>query len=226
MPQEPREIFDVSQLLWPDPAEGPWYVGLTWAEVDGRIECVGADVWHGARPVWRVADDSRAGLLPVGNGPAPLLASEVRSLPLASIIGKERARLAEQWRGVREAREHMRSIEMRRPAPEETEAVDALHGRYLELLDAALTKIGQPKAGVGRPRELGPEQLAEVAAVYLEAWERGDPPTKAVAEHFHISSTAAAKRVAKCREAGLIEKTAKGKPSGVPRSAGRVKSSK
>lgn len=216
----------MSQLLWPDPAEGPWYIGLTWAEVAGRIECVGADVWHGAQPVWHTVQRDRLALSPIGVGPTPLLASDVRSLPLASIIGQERSRLAEKWKGIREAREHMRSIEMRRPTADESEAADALHRRYLDLLDSAVKAIGQPKAGVGRPRELGPEQLAEVAAVYLEAWERGASPTKAVAEYFHISATAAAKRVAKCREAGLIEKTAKGRPSGAPGTAGRVRPSR
>jgi hypothetical protein len=64
----------------------------------------------------------------------------------------------------------------------------------------------------GRPPSWGPEQLAELANVYLRA--SAASPTKAVADHFHISRSAAAKLVAKARQAGLLAPTSRGKVSG------------
>lgn len=50
-----------------------------------------------------------------------------------------------------------------------------------------------------------------VAAVYLHALAAGKRPRKAVAETFHLSPSAAAKRIARAREHGLIPATSRGR---------------
>lgn len=227
MGDDAKPILGTTTQLWPDPDDGPWHITMTWADVGGRAECVGVELWNGAVPQEAESEGQRR-YRPLAAGPSPLLASDVRSLPLAGIIQTARTKLRSDAAGLREMREHFRSIEMPRPAegplaevladlghPTAAE-VDARHQRYIDRLGATIRSIDERPAsrGAGRKPELGPTDFAEAAAVYLAAWERGQPPTKAVMEHFHISKSAAAKRVARCRELGLIAPTTPGKPSG------------
>ena len=46
--------------------------------------------------------------------------------------------------------------------------------------------------------------LVEVAEVYRKAWQAGDGPTRAVAEHFHTSHSSAARWVGLARKAGHL----------------------
>lgn len=46
--------------------------------------------------------------------------------------------------------------------------------------------------------------------MYDIACARGEPPTRAVADHFKVSRTAAAKWVARCRGKGLLPPTRQG----------------
>jgi hypothetical protein len=55
------------------------------------------------------------------------------------------------------------------------------------------------------------EALAEVASVYRNAWGRGLNPTQAVAEALSLSRSAAAKRVRRARDAGLLPETTRGR---------------
>jgi hypothetical protein len=64
-------------------------------------------------------------------------------------------------------------------------------------------------------RPLTTEDLQEVAAIYRRG---GTSPTKAVADQLHISRSAAAKRVVRAREAGLLAGTLQGRASGPPTS--------
>lgn len=68
-------------------------------------------------------------------------------------------------------------------------------------------------AGRLRPpgREVPRDELEDVARVYLE--HDGSTPTQAVAGVFHLSTSGAAKRVRKARQAGLIPPTTKGRAS-------------
>jgi hypothetical protein len=59
-------------------------------------------------------------------------------------------------------------------------------------------------AGVQRRRQITPEHLSEVAAIYLEADSRGEPPTRAVQAAFDVSHSTAAKWVGKARHVGLL----------------------
>lgn len=67
----------------------------------------------------------------------------------------------------------------------------------------------------GRPPKYGPEHFADVANVYADAHELGRTPTRAVARHFDVSQTTAAKWVARARELDLLGPTSKGKAGGV-----------
>ncbi|WJD99733.1 hypothetical protein [Streptomyces antimycoticus] len=58
----------------------------------------------------------------------------------------------------------------------------------------------------GRKRHrLTPQHLEEVAHVYLDAASQGEPPTMAVAEHFGVAHSTAAKWVGKARASGMLE---------------------
>ncbi|BEP13274.1 hypothetical protein acdb102_15850 [Acidothermaceae bacterium B102] len=39
-----RDWLEPSEVLWPDPSNGPWSVELAWAEHDGRAACVGVSL--------------------------------------------------------------------------------------------------------------------------------------------------------------------------------------
>ncbi len=58
------------------------------------------------------------------------------------------------------------------------------------------------------------EALEEVARVYRAAWHERVNPTAAVAEAFTLSRSAAAKRVARARAAGLLPPTTQGQARG------------
>lgn len=80
-----------------------------------------------------------------------------------------------------------------------------LAGHRLEELRAAFDQQG---------RRYNLAHYENVAAVYSEAVTAGDKPTKAVAEHFHLSTPAAKKHVAKCRDLDLLRATRPGKAGG------------
>jgi hypothetical protein len=75
----------------------------------------------------------------------------------------------------------------------------------------------------GRPPKYGPEHWDEVARVYHEGFQNRTP-TRAVARHFKVSDTAAAKWIAKCRKLGLLPETTRGKARVVQaRGTGRIR---
>jgi hypothetical protein len=88
---------------------------------------------------------------------------------------------------------------------------------------AAKARLRRLKEGRGRPRKLSEEFFAGVARVYIGAWERGDPPTRAVAKwnggkRGEAPMSTAAKWVSRARhEFGYLGETTKGKPGGIPR---------
>jgi hypothetical protein len=82
---------------------------------------------------------------------------------------------------------------------------------------AALAGSPPLKARAGRPPMYGPDHFAKVAAVYTTAHRAGKHPTKAVADHFHVARSTAAKWVARCRspKLGLLGDTVKRKAGGI-----------
>jgi hypothetical protein len=72
---------------------------------------------------------------------------------------------------------------------------------------AVLRAAAPERRRTGRPTELEPGHLREVAAVYQANAGRGGTPVRAVQERFGISRAAAAGRVQKARQAGLLPPT-------------------
>jgi hypothetical protein len=102
-------------------------------------------------------------------------------------------------------------IEKRRPKPGAvTLAIDnATHAHTAEKL--SLTTPSRRRRG-GRPPKYPPEHWQAVARIYTEAYLGNRTPTRAVAKHFKVKESAAAKWVAKCRnDLGLLPKTTRGK---------------
>lgn len=208
-------------LRWPDPDAGPWRVLATWATIDDRPELVGLHLWKGAEP-----DLSHGYNQPgeVVGAPEPINATDFRRIRPRDLLralhqaARAQDRLMAQW-SIDAAPVTYEELYGRLRDPgltaEAREALEAELARRIRAeLEGADHGFGQAPRGVGRRPEYGPDHWAEVAAVYLAAYERGEHPTKAVREHFHRSASAAAKWVARCREAGLLEPTRPGHPSG------------
>jgi hypothetical protein len=161
-------------------------VDTEWAEIDGRAECVGITL----RSYAKISDDGRA--LPVRGSLHPLRADVLRGLSM-SIIDEHRT----SWERVLEQPD----IDERWPHADELRTTFTAKGR------------GRFVGADGRPLPTQ-EALAEVARVYQAAWRDGKNPTVAVADRFTLSRSAAAKRVARARAAGLLPKTNQGRPKG------------
>jgi Family of unknown function (DUF6214) len=169
-------------LLWPDARTGPWLVTVTWANIGGREEPAGLEI-RGYRE-----EDAWPRVLPARDkGPAVLATTTLREIPFATIVADLRRQRAEQHAGF---------IDFLAAGPEYQAEAD----------QAALRRL---RAAGPRPTAA---VLAEVAEVYRQAWKDGQPPTRAVAAHFTISQSAAAKRVARARQAGYLPPTSQGRP--------------
>ncbi len=130
--------------------------------------------------------------LPSWDEDPPILQTSIlRDMPLHSIVSDMRREMAEQSEGF----VAWLAAQPEFATPEDQEGLRQLTASWRE-----------PPGSVSG--------LAEVARVYDEAWRAGKPPTKAVAEHFVISDSAAAKRVSRARVAGLLPETTRGRPSG------------
>jgi len=176
-------------LLWPDARRGPWLIRVMWANVEGRLECAGLEIRS-----YRDSGQAWPPELPTRDQrPTILTTTTIRKLPFATIIADLRRE---------KARVHRDFIDFLAVQPGyESEADQAKLRR--------LRPVGSRRASAS----------AEVAEVYRQAWEDGRPPTRAVAEHFVISQSAAAKRVSRARQVGYLPTTTRGKP-GVRREEG------
>ncbi|MGH2462706.1 MAG: hypothetical protein ACRDFZ_03660 [Candidatus Limnocylindria bacterium] len=86
----------------------------------------------------------------------------------------------------------------------------AMPGRREEAI-ALATAWEQAHAGRSGPKGYGVEHFAEVATIYQREAVLGNRPTQAVANHFVVSKSAAAKWVARARTMGLLPPARKGK---------------
>jgi hypothetical protein len=201
---QPRQ----TDLLWPDPKTGPWWIKVWWRVQHGVPTPVGLSItsWiededyanpgqHNNLPLLgNEYSDEPAGAPPVE---LPRLDGQlIRSLPVGAILdalraqmtwhlneplGRDQTRWPEEWR---------RDLEQWR---EETAAERAAFN------------------STRRGRDLGGDHYLEVAQVYAQAVQEGRSPTKAVADHFHVEKSSAAKKVARARERGFLPKTSRGR---------------
>jgi hypothetical protein len=184
-----------------------WSVTTAWDLFDGRIEPV--EVVIRAVP------------------PGPLTAEALRRLPLGTRFNEIRQEIASI----------MRHLAVRHPPWEElTEDersswlafLDAGWGRphslaeaeraYRWMIPVDLTDEDRAAAlavadglEARKGRTLTSDHLHVVADVYRTAWREGADPRRAVAEHFHLSDSGAAKRIRAARDAGVLGPARPGK---------------
>jgi hypothetical protein len=182
-------------VRWPDPKAGPWSISFTWAEIDGRYECVAVEIRGGHEP-WRQRVNGQLveTIRPIPGAALGGVTTELfRSIPIASLIGDARRDL----------------LDMARQA---ADRIDELGKHEIAArLRAYGRKFGVSSAARGRPRLYDADHYAEVARVYMAAYRSGEHPRQAVAEQFGTSPSNAAKWVAKARKDGLLEPTKPGR---------------
>lgn len=193
-------------IRWPDKIRGPWSLVFHWKDLDGRFECVGVEVWRGMEPHLEPRIDDagattharRYRSIP-GVSPEAVPASKIsREIPFGSLIDSAREALSDAFRNVAEA---ARDSGMTGPAD--------------RLKNMAEKFEPETERSPGRPVFWDRAKLQEVAAVYIHAWMRNHAPRKAVADHFHVSPSAAAKLVARARKEGLLGETKRGRGGGI-----------
>jgi hypothetical protein len=193
---------------WHDPSGRRWRVDMQFADIGGRAECVSMTM---RTPM--VPDDR-------DDGRRPINSQAWRGVPVAALIDRGRDEIADDAH--RRTRVISRQLARSKQRAREGDYVDltfsaseaarrtlsAKHDFY-----RASTVQGRARKLVGKGgKVLSPEDaLAEVATIYREAWQGGLNPTKSVAEALSLSRSAAAKRVRRARDAGLLPKTTKGR---------------
>ena len=178
-------------LRWPHREAGPYQVAIRLAKVAGRLEVVEIAVGS-------VKDD-----LPISGAKL----RELRVAELAAEVADVYLRLGVDLGDVElvNASELGPDFGMAGGRPEfEHEFAE----RDRELLATV------PRAPVRSP-------ASEMVRIYDEAFQRHQPPTKAVAAAFGISYSAAAKRVATARRNGLLPPTRQGRRAGNRRKENR-----
>jgi hypothetical protein len=180
-----------SAFPWRDPSGDLWSVDLVWAEIDGRAECVGLAFqsyggtfldYGEAEPLRPLSDEDEV---------HPVRAGLLRAFTM-SLIDEARG---ERARDLAELPD------------------DSLPRQRRDEKLAAFTENGRGRRLVGRDGQPLPvdEALDEVAAIYRQAWREGGNPTAAVSQAIGISRSAAAKRVRRARDAGLLPETSRGR---------------
>jgi hypothetical protein len=173
------------RLGWPDGQGGELELIVELLLLEGRWECVALRIGS-----------------PVGAAPRALQTADLRRLGMTGIVEAAYEQLRDEL-----SEAAAKELATRRPAPSsrlEYRQQLLEQRRHQEALRAA----GPKRAG--RPR-LSVEQLEEVAEVYAQAFAEHRPPRKAVAAYFKISPTAAASRIARARQAGLLGLSGRGR---------------
>jgi hypothetical protein len=191
------------KVAWPDRVYGPWDIELQFGPVGRRFELVGMVLKR--KPADLTEDEPDDG--------EPLTTALLRSLPLARLTAQWRAELSQMNRDA---------------VATKLVKVTGFDGKPLD--DAAAIALLDSLSGlneerVGRPVFWTDQRLAELAAVYDEAWTAGQNPTAAVAKHFHKSHSMAAKLVSMARQRGRLPQTTPGKAGGGLPRAGRYEKS-
>jgi hypothetical protein len=180
-------------VAWTDPTGRGWSLVFHFAEIDGVAEVIGLDV-RGFR--------ERAQTKPTdADGPHPLTASTLRALPFGAQADRARA-----WART------TRSTGFAKWRQELDEGIR-------EELERQGAAFAEPEAKARRTRWTT-GALQEAAHTYTTALAGGERPTQAVADHFGISHSMAAKVVRRARDAGLLPETTQGRAAGLPRNRG------
>lgn len=188
----PRE----TDFLWPDEQTGPWWVHIWWRIQHGVPTPVGMSLRSWVEEE-ETADVGWHNNLPSANADAVLPridARLMRNLPTGALLAKGREQLAAMLRYDVDTRGWSQ------------EGLDRL-AKWRESIAVERAAVESGRRG----RYLGDEHYRDVADAYASAVQEGRNPTAAVAEHFTVSKSAAAKKVARAREAGFLPATTKGR---------------
>ncbi len=205
-----------TEILWPDPKSGPYVVRLVVTELNGRLECTTVEMRTLFLPSFFIEPPEPPAGYTKTTRSKPVTASALRSVPLGKLVNEY----------LKELRAAGPSVASRRvvsgTADDHREAADDLAGRHTESEAEAIQQLAsEPRRG-GRKGH-GDDHYAAVAEVYATAWTDGVHPTEAVAEHWTVAKTTAAKWVSRARELGFLEPTTKGRPGGIPYVEGDTK---
>ena len=173
------------RLGWPDGQGGELELVVDLLLLEGRWECVALRIGF-----------------PEGAALRGLQTVDLRRLGMTGIVAAAYEQLRDEL-----AEAAAEELARRRPAPssQSEQRQQLLEQRRRQ---EALRAAGPKRAG--RPR-LSVAQLEKVAEVYAQAFAEQRPPRKAVAAYFKISPTAAASRIARARQAGLLGLSGRGK---------------
>jgi hypothetical protein len=171
-------------IRWPDKDAGPYLVSVGWRLLGERWECVELAL--------TIAKEGEL---------RPLHTVDLRALRLPAIVAKAAVVLREE---LAQEREQVRASQTQPTSRAEFRKMLLERRRADEALRAA-----QPHKP-GRP-PVPDSELQQVARIYFDAYHDHRPPTQAVAEAFGLSSSAAAKRVARCRAVGFLGPAEQGK---------------
>lgn len=193
MASEPISVF----VLWPDPDRGPWHVRVWWRPQHGAAVPVGIEITSWVDPHEdREFREALGRVLPQADDDVefPAIGSQfMKSLPVGQLFALTREALLEV-------------IGLDAPP-------DGWDGHDFDTNQAILREEYEPafRNGPRSGRDLGADHYRAVAQVYSDAARAGRPPTKAVAERFTLSTSAAAKQVARARARGLLPPTTRGR---------------
>lgn len=187
---------------WPDGGKGPYRIEIHLAVVAGRLECVGLLIGHLGGFAFGADSQDYLGAegfkrVPYNAHQPPIPAALLRDIKLPDLIEEaigDNPETLEKW----SKSDPHQWLEDYEDMPQK--ARNSL---------AAIEARKKPKGRKGHP----PGHWIEVAAVYTKAYKRQQAPTKAVADHFGVSKSTAAKYVAKARHLGLLPETKRGIPS-------------
>lgn len=174
-PRDPREWHERWVGWWPDPIEGPWKVTIGFREIKGRFEPAGIKV-----------EDTWPNPVTAANADDThiLTAKVVREIPVGDLVKMGRRRLQETFETVAEWDENEGDQESAQRMRDD--------GRKFE------------KKASGRP-VLSDEHYRQVAEIWMEAWNRGYPPTKAVQDRYVVSYPTAARWATESRRRGFLQ---------------------
>jgi len=141
---------------------------------------------------------------------APVTGAGIRGLPLGEMLAESRRIIADDANGVLDGEPVARELIAQLRAGKGVNSIDLIIAdRRLERLNrlSDVKVLLEPflVTGPRRGQTLTTDDHRQVAEIYRAAYGRGDEVLQAVADAFYISKSTASKRIAKARNAGLLD---------------------
>jgi hypothetical protein len=189
---EDRYIGSQSAGYWPDPRRGPWEIIVHWAEIRGWLEPIGLELRS-----FNAAELRKTGLvspaLPRGTLD-PVTTGLLRQIP---------------WR--QKFDESLRFLQGQQVLLSMAQAIGTpAQSTQKHAREIAPALLREQARGRGRPPDVDYRKVADVYRM------GGSKATEAVAEHFKVSRSTAAKRVQRARALGHLGPALKGKAGQTP----------